>query len=106
MTLTGDSEPRIIVVAAISGPSRGIGLNNDLPWPSTPAELAWSYMAISACEGNAFTTATQCCNIKTKNFFLFTTMMGRPAYHSPLILKKHCLMLRGTILVYLYWEGP
>ncbi|KAG2187912.1 hypothetical protein INT44_000662 [Umbelopsis vinacea] len=41
MTLTGDSEPRIIVVAAISGPSRGIGLKNDLSWPSTPADLAW-----------------------------------------------------------------
>ncbi|KAI8576017.1 hypothetical protein K450DRAFT_283858 [Umbelopsis ramanniana AG] len=41
MTITGDSDPKLIVVAAILGPNRGIGLNNDLPWPSIPADLAW-----------------------------------------------------------------
>lgn len=41
MTILGDSDPKLIVVAAVLGPNRGIGLNNDLPWPSIPADLAW-----------------------------------------------------------------
>jgi dihydrofolate reductase len=41
MTISDESDPSLIVVAAILGPNRGIGLNNDLPWPSIPADLAW-----------------------------------------------------------------
>jgi dihydrofolate reductase len=41
MTITESDSPRLIVVAAMLGPNRGIGINNDLPWPSIPADLAW-----------------------------------------------------------------
>jgi len=40
MTFTDQSDSRLIVVAALLAPNRGIGINNDLPWPSIPADLA------------------------------------------------------------------